>query len=137
MWIMLQRYLYSLLISSYIYLLLLSYYVSLPSEFGVVMYVTVSTYNKRQRIPKGQSKWTIPRNWQHSRRKTKQKHNTICAGHHYMQASTNNVNKTWSVLQTTGGKHEPNIVNDNILNNFYILPFVLLPLLCWILFKYS
>ena len=28
-------------------------------------------------------------------RKTKQKHNTICAGHHY--------------AQTTGGKDEPNI----------------------------
>jgi hypothetical protein len=27
-------------------------------------------------------------------RKTKQKHNTICAGHHYVQTNTNNVNKT-------------------------------------------
>jgi hypothetical protein len=26
------------------------------------------------------------------RRKLKQKHNTICVGHHYMQANTNNVN---------------------------------------------
>jgi hypothetical protein len=28
------------------------------------------------------------------RRKTKQKHNTICVGHHYSQTITNNVNKT-------------------------------------------
>jgi hypothetical protein len=37
-------------------------------------------------------------------RKQKQKHNTICVaiGHHYMQ--------TWALLQTTGGKDEPNIV---------------------------
>jgi hypothetical protein len=27
------------------------------------------------------------------RRKTKQKHNTICVGHHYTQTNTNNVNK--------------------------------------------
>jgi ribosome assembly protein YihI (activator of Der GTPase) len=40
------------------------------------------------------------------RRKTNQKHNTICVGHHYTQTNTNNVNKT------NGGKDEPNIVND-------------------------
>ena len=28
------------------------------------------------------------------RRKTKQKHNTICVGHHYTQANRNNLNKT-------------------------------------------
>jgi hypothetical protein len=27
-----------------------------------------------------------------------------------MQTNTNNVNKTWSLLQTIGGKDEPNIV---------------------------
>ena len=44
--------------------------------------------------------------------KTKQKQaiNTMCVGHHYPQANTNNVNKTWALLQTTGGKDEPNIV---------------------------
>ena len=42
-----------------------------------------------------------------TRRTTKQKHNTICVGHHYTQANTNNVNKTWALLQTTGGKDEP------------------------------
>jgi hypothetical protein len=36
--------------------------------------------------------------------------NTVCLGHHYTQASTNKVNKTWTLLQTTGGKDEPNIV---------------------------
>ena len=29
------------------------------------------------------------------RRKTKQKHNTICVGQHHTQANTNNVNKTY------------------------------------------
>ena len=38
------------------------------------------------------------------RRKTKQKHNTVCVGDHYRLTNTNNVNKTWSLLQTTGGK---------------------------------
>ena len=42
------------------------------------------------------------------RRETKQKHNTICVGHHYTQATTNNVNKICTLLQTTGGKDEPN-----------------------------
>jgi len=28
------------------------------------------------------------------RRQTKQKHNTICVGHHYTQTNTNDVNKT-------------------------------------------
>jgi len=37
-------------------------------------------------------------------KKNKTKQNTICVGHHYMQANRNNVNKT------TGGKDEPNIV---------------------------
>jgi hypothetical protein len=39
-----------------------------------------------------------------------QKTNTMCVGHHYPQANTNNVNKTWALLQTIGGKDEPNIV---------------------------
>ena len=42
----------------------------------------------------------------------KEKYNTICIGHHYMQANTNNVNKTCALLQTTGGKDEPKIVTD-------------------------
>jgi hypothetical protein len=39
----------------------------------------------------------------------KPKQNTICVGHH-MQINTNNINKTWAPLQTTGGKRELNIV---------------------------
>ena len=38
--------------------------------------------------------------------KTKTQH----VGHHYMQTNTNNVNETRILLQTTGGKDEPNIV---------------------------
>ena len=45
------------------------------------------------------------------RRQTKQKHNTIYVGRHYSQINTTNVNKTWVLLQTTGGKDELNIVN--------------------------
>jgi hypothetical protein len=43
------------------------------------------------------------------RRKKKKPHNTICVGHHYTQTNTNHVNKTGDLLQTTGGKDEPNI----------------------------
>jgi hypothetical protein len=35
-----------------------------------------------------------------------QNHNTIYVGHQYMPANTNNVNKTRTLLQTTGGKDE-------------------------------
>ena len=46
------------------------------------------------------------------RRKTnqKQKHNTIYVGHQFTQTNTINVNKTCVLLQTTGGKDEPNNV---------------------------
>ena len=47
-------------------------------------------------------------------------HKTICVGHHYTQANTHNVNKTWDFLQTTGCKDEPNIVfwgNLNVHHN--------------------
>ena len=42
------------------------------------------------------------------RRQTKQTHTTICVRHHFMQTNTNNVNKTRALLETTGGKNEPN-----------------------------
>ena len=45
------------------------------------------------------------------KKKKKKKPNEMCAGHHYPQANTNNVNKTWSLLQTIGDKDEPNIVS--------------------------
>jgi hypothetical protein len=44
------------------------------------------------------------------RRKTKQKHSTIYVGHNYTQPNTNNANQAFTLLQTTGGKDEPNIV---------------------------
>jgi hypothetical protein len=40
------------------------------------------------------------------RGKTNQKHNTICVSHHYTQTNTNNVNKTWVLLQTAGGEDD-------------------------------
>ena len=62
-------------------------------------------------------KWTIQRNWQHrihknewKKKKQTKKTNTIWDGHHYTQTNTNKVKKTWALLQTTGGKNEPNIV---------------------------
>jgi hypothetical protein len=45
------------------------------------------------RIPKGQSKMANLEKLGTRQRKTEQKHNTLCVGHHYMQTSTNNVNK--------------------------------------------
>jgi hypothetical protein len=46
-------------------------------------------------IKNGQSRETG--NIEHTkRRKTKQKHNTICVGHHYEQANTKDVNETYS-----------------------------------------
>jgi hypothetical protein len=42
--------------------------------------------------------------------KQNKKHSTICVGHHYAQASTNNLNKTSALLHTTGGKDEPSSV---------------------------
>jgi hypothetical protein len=64
--------------------------------------------NTEETIKNGQSRETdnIGYTW---RRQTKQKHNTICAGHRYTQTNTNNVNKTWAPLQTTEGKDKPNI----------------------------
>ena len=62
--------------------------------------------NTEGAIKNGQSRKTG--NIGHTRRrKTKQKHNTICVGHHYVQSNTNNVNKTRALPQTTGGKDEP------------------------------
>ena len=45
---------------------------------------------------------------QYADKQNKTQHNMY--GHHYMQTSTKNVDKTWALLQTTGGKDEPNIV---------------------------
>jgi hypothetical protein len=63
------------------------------------------SYNKGA-IKDGQSRETG--NIEYTRRK-KQK-NTTCVGHHCKQTNTNNIKKTWALLQTTGDKDEPNIV---------------------------
>ena len=52
-------------------------------------------------------------------RQTKQKHTTklketqitqLRHGSSYKQLEVNNIDKTWVLLQTTGGKNEPNII---------------------------
>ena len=49
--------------------------------------------NTERTIKNGQSRETG--NIGHTRRrKTKQKHNTICVGHHYSQTNTYSINKT-------------------------------------------
>ena len=53
-------------------------------------------------------------NTSHTKQRKKQKTkktNTMCVGRYYPQAKTNNVNKTWALLQTAGGKDEQNIVS--------------------------
>ena len=72
-------------------------------ELNEIYHINVRKYRR------GNLKLTIRRNetgniWYTREKKTKQKHNTICAGYHYAQANTNNVNKTCVLLQTTGGK---------------------------------
>ena len=33
-------------------------------------------------------------------RQSNKKHNTLCVGHQYTQTNTNNINKTWTLLET-------------------------------------
>jgi hypothetical protein len=53
------------------------------------------------------------------RRQTKQSKNTsqYVLGDHNTQTSANNVNDTWNLLQTTGGKDEPYIVLYGMTHN--------------------
>ena len=65
----------------------------------------------------GQSRETA--NIEYTRgRKSKQKHNVICVGHHYAQTNTNNVNKTRALLQIN--THYRNCKGDVILVTNYI-----------------
>jgi hypothetical protein len=57
-----------------------------------------SRFNTEGTIKNGQSRET-GNIGNTQRRKTKQKHNTICVGQHYTQANTNNVNKIRALLQ--------------------------------------
>ena len=68
--------------------------------------------NKRRRIAKLRSNIDRPEKLATGNQdEDKQAKYTIqCVGQHYTQANTNNVSKTWAVLQTTGDKDEPNIV---------------------------
>jgi len=42
----------------------------------------------------GNRKWITGNVGYTRQRKTEQKHNTMCVGHHYKQTNTNNINKT-------------------------------------------
>jgi hypothetical protein len=57
--------------------------------------------NTEWAIKKGQSTETGNKGYIR-RRKTKQRHNTICVGRHYAEANANNVNETRAFLYTTG-----------------------------------
>ena len=59
--------------------------------------------NTERAIKNGQSRDTG--NIGHTRRrKTKQKHSTLYVDHFCMHTNTKNINKTWALLETTGGK---------------------------------
>jgi hypothetical protein len=51
-------------------------------------------------------------------RQTKQKHTTICVGHHYAQANTNNVNNTCKQLENRMEYHPSDMI-DLILNKYF------------------
>ena len=64
---------------------------------------------------RGYQEWTIHRNWQHRVHKTKEedkqnKNTTQYVVDTTLETDINNENKSWALLQTTGGKDEPNIV---------------------------
>ena len=67
-------------------------------------YTRHSTKINVREYRRGNQKRTI------QRRQTKQTHNTIWVGQRHTQTNTNNVNKTCTLQQTTGGKDKPNIV---------------------------
>ena len=53
---------------------------------------------------RGNNKWTIQRNWQHSVHKTTKNKTKIQHNMYWTSLYTNNVNNTCTLLQTTGGK---------------------------------
>ena len=71
------------------------------------------TQTKQESGNIGYKRWT----------QTKHKHNIMRVGHHNMQTKTNKVNKTWVLLQTTGGKDESNIVlSKEIVHSYHMIP---------------
>jgi hypothetical protein len=83
---------------TYGYLLCFIYYikVNLHTCIACWLYVLKIRRNSQHRVHK------------YDQEKKEAKQTAIFAGHHYAQASTNNVNKTWALLQTTGGKDDTN-----------------------------
>ena len=66
------------------------------NKFIIILQIKVREYRRGNQ--KGQSRETG--NIGHTRRRqTKNKHNTICIGHHYTQTIINNLNKTCALLQ--------------------------------------
>jgi hypothetical protein len=63
------------------------------SHFLSLSFFLLTLENNEEAIKKGQSRETGNIGYTRGRQ-TKQKHNTICVGHHYMQTNTNNVNKS-------------------------------------------
>jgi len=61
---------------------------------------------------RGNQRWTLQRKCQHRAYQTKKNKAKAKAQHNmcWTPIRTNNISKTWSILQTTGGKDEPNIV---------------------------
>ena len=59
----------------------------------------------------GNTGYTKRRKPKKQKQKQKQKRNTICIGHHYAKTNTNNVNRTCTLIKTTGGKDDLNIVS--------------------------
>ena len=65
---------------------------------------------------------TRHKNKKDTRRRQIQKNNNknttqYALGDHYRQTNANNVNNTWTLLHTTGGKYEPNIVFYGMTHN--------------------
>ena len=104
----------------YRYIFLIGTYISLVNWIGKQncynfdKFDCISTLQINAReYRSGNQKMIIQRNWQHRVHKTKkikQKHSTICVGHHHTQTNTNDVSKTCALIQTAGDKNQLNIV---------------------------
>jgi hypothetical protein len=70
----------------------------------VYCYINVREYRK------GNQKWTVQRNWQHRVHKTMKKQNKNTAHNVLDTTMRKQTQIIWSLLQTTGGKDEPNII---------------------------
>ena len=75
---------------------------------------------------------SFQRNGQHMIHKTKKtnKKTTQHVLDTTMRKNTNNVNKTWALLKTTGGRDEPKIVFMHIVSNVALLSLLSIMLFC-------